>query len=316
MPGLSPGGPAGVTGLVLWIGLSHQLMVPQAWPVRLVVIGLLVLVLYAYLRTWGTSCAVPPLPQVATLVPPGGGAGHSWCERCRNVKPRRAHHCSACGRCILRMDHHCSFVDNCIGLQNHKYFLLMLLYVPLASIALLASSVTYAAGLLDVNRPGGLLSGVGPFLVQGNLLLALATSAYLGLVLFFFFLFSLERVFSDETGIERLRRRHTRPSPSDLLAMDSSASPGADGAPASPDEAHLWLAVPSPDAGDKRAGRRRNWREVCGTSVLFWLLPVRACGAGDVWAHLGHAGLGPDAAATEALLAHSSSATLTVPTDL
>lgn len=29
------------------------------------------------------------------------------CMRCDTFKPKRSHHCSMCGRCIVKMDHHC-----------------------------------------------------------------------------------------------------------------------------------------------------------------------------------------------------------------
>jgi len=45
-----------------------------------------------------------------------------YCEKCRQIKPPRAHHCSICGRCVLRMDHHCPWVGNCVGHRSHKYF--------------------------------------------------------------------------------------------------------------------------------------------------------------------------------------------------
>lgn len=32
------------------------------------------------------------------LHPPG-----SWCRKCSGPRPERAHHCSACGRCVLKM---------------------------------------------------------------------------------------------------------------------------------------------------------------------------------------------------------------------
>ena len=55
----------------------------------------------------------------------------SWCE-CN--APPRSFHCHTCKVCILRRDHHCIFTGNCIGYNNHRYFMLMLLYVWVASV--------------------------------------------------------------------------------------------------------------------------------------------------------------------------------------
>lgn len=58
-----------------------------------------------------------------------------WCHKCACEKPDRAHHCSACGICVLRMDHHCPWLaSRCVGLRNHKAFFLFLTYTALLSL--------------------------------------------------------------------------------------------------------------------------------------------------------------------------------------
>jgi hypothetical protein len=32
-----------------------------------------------------------------------------YCDKCKCVKPDRAHHCGVCQTCVLKMDHHCIY---------------------------------------------------------------------------------------------------------------------------------------------------------------------------------------------------------------
>ncbi|KAF8900441.1 DHHC palmitoyltransferase-domain-containing protein, partial [Gymnopilus junonius] len=48
---------------------------------------------------------------------------HRYCTLDGIVKPYRAHHCRACGTCVLKYDHHCPWIGQCVGARNHKYFL-------------------------------------------------------------------------------------------------------------------------------------------------------------------------------------------------
>ena len=41
-----------------------------------------------------------------------------YCDKCKCIKPDRAHHCSACSTCVLKMDHHCPWVYSFICLLD------------------------------------------------------------------------------------------------------------------------------------------------------------------------------------------------------
>ncbi|PPQ65457.1 hypothetical protein CVT24_010788 [Panaeolus cyanescens] len=57
-------------------------------------------------------------PMLPYLLP-----AHRYCESDLIVKPYRAHHCRACGTCVLKYDHHCPWIGQCVGARNHKFFL-------------------------------------------------------------------------------------------------------------------------------------------------------------------------------------------------
>ncbi|CAK4030844.1 Palmitoyltransferase akr1 [Lecanosticta acicola] len=52
-----------------------------------------------------------------------------FCTTCTIRKPLRSKHCKRCGRCVAREDHHCPWVDNCVAVNNHKHFLLYVVFM-------------------------------------------------------------------------------------------------------------------------------------------------------------------------------------------
>ena len=93
-----------------------------------------------YLAMTTDPGAVPPdarpldMSEVNSEATTAPKPGMRLCRRCKAYKPRRAHHCSVCRRCIIKMDHHCPWVNNCVGIGNHKYFLLFVFYTFLSCV--------------------------------------------------------------------------------------------------------------------------------------------------------------------------------------
>jgi len=115
-----------------WLGLASALGALHAGGFQAVI----ALILASYARCMTTDPGSVPVDSAAEadrLVPADDPdrvfkPKRRFCERCRCIKPPRAHHCSTCNRCVNKMDHHCPWVNNCVGSNNFKFFLLFLLW--------------------------------------------------------------------------------------------------------------------------------------------------------------------------------------------
>ncbi|KAI0659585.1 zf-DHHC-domain-containing protein [Cubamyces menziesii] len=53
---------------------------------------------------------------------------YRYCHKDGFQKPLRAHHCRACGTCVLKYDHHCPWIGQCVGARNHRFFVIFVFW--------------------------------------------------------------------------------------------------------------------------------------------------------------------------------------------
>ncbi|XP_034514057.1 palmitoyltransferase ZDHHC3 isoform X2 [Ailuropoda melanoleuca] len=128
------------------------------------------------------------------------------CPKCCSIKPDRAHHCSVCKRCIRKMDHHCPWVNNCVGENNQKYFVLFTMYIALISLHALIMVGFHFLHCFEEDWTK--CSSFSPpttvilliLLCFEGLLFLIFTSVMFGT--------QVHSICTDETSIERLKRKH------------------------------------------------------------------------------------------------------------
>ncbi|KAK9374479.1 DHHC palmitoyltransferase-domain-containing protein [Lipomyces chichibuensis] len=191
---------------------------------------------------------------MAALLPQGVMAKENgqqrYCSKCKCWKPDRTHHCSTCGTCVLRMDHHCPWFSSCIGYDNHKYFILFLIYVVVfCQISFFVSGIV----LLDwIDRSEYLDTYISlnwVFLFIISIIFAIAVS--------FFLCYQLYLLFSNKTTIEAMETQRYKSS----VASSS----------------YRYSQPPSSESVGNvfDLGWRENFRQVMGDNPWTWFLPVR-----------------------------------------
>ncbi|KAK9370294.1 DHHC palmitoyltransferase-domain-containing protein [Lipomyces kononenkoae] len=188
------------------------------------------------------------LPQAGVMAKENGQ--RRFCSKCKGWKPDRTHHCSTCGTCVLKMDHHCPWFSACIGYDNHKFFILFLIYVVLfCVISFLASGIA----LLDwIDR-----SQYKETYISLNRVFLFIISIVFGIAVFVFLCCQLYLLFSNKTTIEAMETQRYKSS----VASSS----------------YRYSQAPSSDSVGNifDLGWRENFRQVMGDNPLTWFIPVR-----------------------------------------
>lgn len=65
-------------------------------------------------------------PKPRYLLMNGVTVKQKWCSTCKIYRPPRSKHCSFCNNCVLRFDHHCTWLGNCVGLNNYRFFTVLI----------------------------------------------------------------------------------------------------------------------------------------------------------------------------------------------
>ncbi|KAH9933268.1 zf-DHHC-domain-containing protein [Amylocystis lapponica] len=196
-----------------------------------------------------------------------------WCRKCAAPKPERAHHCSACRRCILKMDHHCAWLGyKCIGHRTHTSFIHLLTCISAlaAYIAVLDASVVYYAFTnplsIDETTPLHAL-----FLTFFGLVVSLTIGS--------FWLYHLYLISTNQTTLENL-------SPYLLLRYLPHLPPdsGLSNPPLEHELSHAQRRLVRDASHDIRmydVGWRQNWAQVFGWDRPWgWVRRIALGGGG------------------------------------
>ncbi|XP_065087942.1 palmitoyltransferase ZDHHC15 isoform X2 [Ochlerotatus camptorhynchus] len=159
-----------------------------------------------------------------------------FCEKCRLIKPDRAHHCSVCGVCVLKLDHHCPWVNNCINFTNYKYFILFLGYALVYCLYIAFTTVMYMEMIWSVSGQEGKVDG------RFHILFLFFVSLMFAISLVSLFGYHCYLVLLNRTTLESFRTPIFR--------------------------------YGGPDKNGFSLGKLNNFREVFGDDRKLWFVPV------------------------------------------
>ncbi|KAF8550647.1 zf-DHHC-domain-containing protein [Imleria badia] len=189
---------------------------------------------------------------------------YRYCNRCQIVKPSRAHHCRACGTCILKYDHHCPWIGQCVGAFNQKFFVNFLQWATVFCFWTFSTLLS-----LNVKQRASAAPDLDP-----QQIVVIALAGFFGIFSSLILSSQLHLVLLNQTTVESLSYRSMRDREQALLSQmykwyhfrakrrtskQWDSEWGRIGI-----EGNLWWL------GSTRA----NWVAVMGKNVWWWFLPI------------------------------------------
>jgi hypothetical protein len=136
----------------------------------------------------------------------------SFCKKCQNYRPARAHHCKICKKCVLKMDHHCPWVANCVGFYNQKLFYQFLFYATIGDfmgfIILVAKLWDLEGDIKDsismVNEMKSVIELIWAFIIPIGVVICAILAASMTISIGTLFFFQTKMIIFNQTTIENL----------------------------------------------------------------------------------------------------------------
>lgn len=213
-------------------------------------------------RTKKTTQQNPPGPGRRPPSTPVLLPARRYCGREGLVKPLRAHHCRACGKCVLKYDHHCPWIGQCVGARNHKFFLQFVFWASLFCAWIFSTLLGFVA--LPRNREDLDILKV----------VVIALSGFFGLFTFVMVGTHTRLILLNVTTVEQMKMRDMKEDESAMLAERYSMFAFSKkrkvraqwdeewGRPAI--EGNMWWL----------GSMQKNWESVMGQSIWSWFFPV------------------------------------------
>ena len=114
--------------MTYYIILNKSSSIILKLPSIIIFLPLALMVIVTHLKSMLTPPGYVPIPFRLMKSTAKDNNSDTYCKKCNNHRPPRAHHCKICGKCTLKMDHHCPWVANCVGFKNQKNFYQFLFY--------------------------------------------------------------------------------------------------------------------------------------------------------------------------------------------